>query len=152
IADESDHVAAADAEFVETEREVADPGVIVEPCEAPPYAEALLPQRHFVGVLPGIEAQQLREGVCLRGAIVIVHHRSIPSTTRRRSRSSANARALPRYACSPCPSASTSAGWPSAILRPKSSTITRCEMSATTDMSCSIMITVISNSSLRSTM
>src|SRR5262249_31917193 len=152
VADESDDIAGADAELVEAERKVTDPGVIVEPSEAPPYAEVLLSQRDFAGMLRGVEPQQLRKGVSLRGATMIIHHRAPPAAARSSSRSPASACPLPRYASSTCTSARTSAGRPSAILRPKSSTIIRCEMSATTDMSCSIMITVIPNSSLRSTM
>src|SRR6266852_3271211 len=44
------------------------------------------------------------------------------------------------------------AGSTSAILRPKSSTMTRWEISISTPMSCSIIMTVMPNSSLRSTM
>ncbi len=56
----------------------------------------------------------------------------------------------PRYASITAGSARTSAGAPSAIFSPMSSTQTRLEMSMTTDMSCSISTTVTPRSSFTS--
>src|SRR6516162_7567448 len=135
VADDADDVAAAKAELDEAEREVAHPALVVVPGERPPQPKILFAQRDLAAMLLGVEAQQLRIGVGLRDACGIVHHAADSAGSGASSGS-----------------ASTEAGSPSAILRPKSSTMTRWEISITTPMSCSIITTVMPNSSLRSTM
>src|SRR5229473_5387719 len=127
VADDADDIAAADAEFDHAERDVVAMFVRVEP-------------------------QQLWIGIGLGDAAGVIHHAALSTGAGVSSGSTRTSSSSPRYARFTWGSASTAAGSPSAILRPKSSTMTRWEISITTPMSCSIIMTVMPNSSLRSTM
>src|SRR6202035_5107734 len=152
VADDADDVAACDAKFDHAEREVVHPGLIVVPGEHAPQPEILFAQRDFAAMFFGVEAQQFWIGIGLRDPAGIIHHAALSAGADASSGSTRTSSSSPRYARLTWESASTAAGSPSAILRPKSSTMTRWEISITTPMSCSIIITVMPNSSLRSTM
>ena len=59
VADQPDHVAGADAQLPQAEREGAGPRLVLAPGDGAPDAEFLLAQRDFVAVLAGVAAQQL---------------------------------------------------------------------------------------------
>ncbi len=151
VADDADDVAAAQAQFDQAEREVAHAALIVVPGEDAPEPEILFAQRDLVAVLLRVEAQQLRIGVGLGDA-----RRRNPSCRallrRRIVGIDQHLVLLAEIGALDVGIGQHGAGSPSAILRPKSSTMTRWEMSITTPMSCSIITTVMPNSSLRSTM
>src|SRR5581483_621399 len=152
VADDADDVAAPEPQLDEAEREVPNPSLIVVPGKKFPEPEILLPQRDLVAEFPCIEPQHLGIGIGLRDPSCIIHHATVSGVgVGVSSGSTSTSSSSPRQARLTWGSARTAAGSPSAILRPKSSTITRCEMSITTPMSCSIIITVMPNSSLRST-
>src|SRR6266436_9102396 len=152
VADDADDVAAGDAEFDQTEGEVTHAGLVIAPGVRAPESEILFAQRDFAAMFLGVEAQQLRIGIGLRNAAGVIHHAAVSAGAGVSSGSTRTSSSSQRYARLTWGSASTAAGSPSAILRPKSSTMTRWEISITTPMSCSIIITVMPNSSLRSTM
>ena len=74
VADDADHVAAAEAEFDHAEREVVHAGLIIGPGEHPPQPEILFAQCDFGPEFRCVEPQQFRKGVGCRDAAGIVHH------------------------------------------------------------------------------
>ncbi|MEA2821809.1 MAG: branched-chain amino acid transport system ATP-binding protein, partial [Bradyrhizobium sp.] len=66
VADDADHVAAAEPEFDQAEREVAHPRLIVAPGEDAPQPEILFAQRDLVAKFACIEPQQFWKGIGLR--------------------------------------------------------------------------------------
>src|SRR5258706_3398855 len=152
VADDADDVAAADAELNHAQCEVVHSPLVVAPGEHPPESEILFAQRDFAAMFVGVKAQQLRIGIGLGNAAGVIHHATLSAGAGVSSGSMRASSSSPRYARLTWGSASTAAGLPSAILRPKSSTMTRWEVSITTPMSGSIIMTVMPNSSLRSTM
>src|SRR5207237_9214850 len=74
VADDADDVATTKPEFDQAERQVAHPHLIVVPGEHAPESEVLFPQRDFVAVFAGVEAQQLRKGIGVGEASGVVHH------------------------------------------------------------------------------
>src|ERR1019366_2068981 len=152
VADDADNVAAAEPELDQAEREVVHPRLVVIPGEGFPEPEILFAQSDLAAMLAGVEPQQFWISIGLRDPPGVIHHAAHSGAAGLSSGSTRTSSSSPRYARFTWGSASTEAGSPSAILRPKSSTMTRCEISITTPMSCSIIITVMPNSSLRSTM
>ena len=80
VADDADHVAAAEPERDHAEREVAHSVLVVLPGELPPQPEIFLTQRDFAAVLMGVEPQQLRKGVGFGDATGVVHHAACSAT------------------------------------------------------------------------
>src|SRR4029450_5235173 len=74
VADDADDVAAVETQLDHAEREIMDARLVVVPGEDAPEPEVLFAQRDLAAVLPGVEAQQLREGICLRHASGVIHH------------------------------------------------------------------------------
>ena len=63
VADQPDHVAGADAQGPQPERDAARARLVLAPGDAAPDAELLLAQRHLAGMRPRIPHQQLRQGI-----------------------------------------------------------------------------------------
>ena len=74
VADDADDVAAPETQFDHAEREIMHARLVVVPGEDAPQPEILFAQRDLAAVLPGIEAQQLRKGICLGDASGVIHH------------------------------------------------------------------------------
>src|SRR3989441_5941077 len=128
-----DAIAGLEAERDEAEPERARAGVVVGPGVLAPDPEALLAQRDMGRALAAAPAERGGERVERGG------HQ--PATAVSGS---------PRYARVTSGLRRISSGVPSAILRPKSSTITRSAMSSTTPMSWSTRICVTPSSSFTS--
>ena len=130
-------VAALHAQRVQPQRNALDPRLVFGPTGLMPNAQALFAVGNLRPVLPGVARQQPGKSI-------------EPLALHRRAHAAAPS--SPRYAARTAGSAIISAGAPSAILRPKSSTTTRCEISITTPISCSIISTAMPHSSFNSTM
>src|SRR5260370_25919994 len=74
VADDANHIAAAEAEFDHAEREIVHARLVVVPGEDAPEPKILFAQRDLAAMLPGVETQKLRIGVGLRDATGVIHH------------------------------------------------------------------------------
>src|SRR5262249_47450761 len=96
VADDADHVAAAEPELDHAEREITGAALIVVPGEFAPQPEILLAQRDLASVLHGVQAQNLGEGVGLGGATGIVDHAALSRTAGLSSGSTSASSSSPR--------------------------------------------------------
>src|SRR6516165_6736937 len=135
VADHREVLAALEAGRRKTERQGAHFVEILRPGHALPDGAMLLADRWAVAQGCGVATQQPRQ----RG---VVAHAASPCRPL----------PAPRYARITSGLLCTCCGVPSAMLRPLSSTATRCEMSITTPMSCSIRMMVVPHSELMSRM
>src|SRR5262245_22641630 len=74
VADDADHIAAAEAELDHAEREIAHALLVIVPGEDAPEPEILFAQRDLAAVLLCVEAQQLWIGIGLSHAGGVIHH------------------------------------------------------------------------------
>src|SRR6266508_1572053 len=134
VAEQRQLVPPLEPEMHQSEGEGPHVGEVLRPGPLLPDTLFLLPERGIPGMLPGIAKEEL-------GKRHLCH-----------TRASYAVALVPRYALMTCGFAFTTAGMPSAIFSPRSSTTTRREMSMTTLMSCSIRMMVVPHSSLTSRM
>src|SRR3546814_1128072 len=78
VADQRHHVAAADPQVVEGERDAPDLGEVAGPGDLVPDAEILYPQRHLVGSRLRVQAKQLGQRVVDRWIGITHRSKSLP--------------------------------------------------------------------------